>query len=203
MYPLYNILNPKNVLGGKGVMPLPDPIRSDTDYILRSATTGAYETKANSVISEFGCRYTDNTGVAQDVTSLVDPEFNINVLANTDIYVSNNANTSIWESYIDKNTNYIVLCSCIGAVRRISDNPDGVYYVDMRNAGNLYAWGINTPNLKILYAKATSYAILNFCLTILGYSTVENGIVYVNPNEAYAHSVISVARSKGWRVYYL
>lgn len=75
--------------------------------------------------------------------------------------------------------------------------------MDLRNMyGAIYNAVIEVSNnISTLYAKAEITDHRDICVTYINYSTVTNGVLWIDKTQAYANDVIIAAQAKGWRVY--
>lgn len=75
--------------------------------------------------------------------------------------------------------------------------------MDLRNMyAAMYSASIEIPNnISTLYAAANTTDQRDICVTYINYSTVTNGVLWIDKTQAYANDVIAAAQAKGWRVY--
>lgn len=75
--------------------------------------------------------------------------------------------------------------------------------MDLRNMYSImYNVSIEVSNnISTLYAKAEITDHRDICVTYINYSTVTNGVLWIDKTQAYANDVIAAAQAKGWRVY--
>lgn len=199
---ILNILDIKNILGMQRVSPTPDPQTNFRDVFLKSSETGAYSITASRIVYQIELDYTDSDGISTTITTISDATFNISVLGDTIIKLNNGDDNYYWGiDKMDENTDYVSVSGKLDWIRTESGNADKLQYIDLRNAENLIELPI-AVNLKTLYAKATTETLRDLCLELLNNSIVR-GVLWIAESDTYAQDVVALARTKGWRVYYL
>ena len=81
--------------------------------------------------------------------------------------------------------------------------PVSLKTMDLRNMYSaMYNASIEVANnISTLYAKADTTDHRDICVTYINYSTVTNGVLWIDKTQAHANDVIAAAQAKGWRVY--
>lgn len=199
---IQNILDIKNILWMDRVPPIPDPQTMHSRVYLKSSETGQYTIIVSRVVTYWQVDYVDSDGNEQIAFSASNPNLSISVLGGSVINIINGNDHAFWGiSQMDERTQYVSVSRRLNYIRTGSGRADGLQYIDLRNAEDLMELPI-AANLKTLYAKATTETLRDLCLTLLN-NSVSRGVLWISESDTYAQDVVALARTKGWKVYYL
>lgn len=196
-----NILDVKNVLG-MDRQPIPDPQYPANMTVIRSVANSTF--LMLTLAGDVKVTYIHNgsevivyllrslwSGVAYRVTA--DPE--------TDIKIEGNA------TGITINGAYKYSFVSIGNTIQSTVGVNTSQYLttlDFRNSTALGGFtAIATAHVKTVYANASTPLLANIMTSVINGSLESDCKLYIDPNDAYAASVIATAESRGWEIHNL
>ena len=185
-----DILDVKNLLGMQRT-PIPMPEYPANETVLRfPGNTAEFILYGGSYTVSYtynGTIYTNNYTGSNTFNLSTDVGTDIIIIGATDVNVAIGSCT------------FAVLGS---SVTYYADNGT-VQTIDIRNVGIFVIGGgvITGSGIKTLYVHATTTNRQSASNTFINRSVNTNGVLWIDPTEAYAASVITTAQTKGWTVY--
>ena len=202
-----NILDIKNILGMQRALPpappapTPDPelvaninaIRTqDGNPKICMAFSGNITIQGIYQGSSFTITLPDGWSGAEIPNIYADPETDVTAQgAITDVIIYN------YYGY-----NYVAISDTVTAVIFADSLADALYTLDLRNAASLSSLpSSGALFINRIYALATNENVANSIASLISNSTIANGEVWINNEDAYAAEIVAAAAAKGWTVY--
>lgn len=200
MFSPYHILDVLNVLGGRRNIPTPDPQYPNNQFILQRGEGLPAVRMQPFYTGSLTTQWTEN-GTGQEIISPSSQSGSV-------IFTNGDPDTDI--IFIGNITKVVSGSGCIFAAANntlteldISNAPN-MNELDLRNGTLLSVLTVATSNnIKTIYALANEIGVSNSIISIISTSTITDGVLWINPNDTYATSVIAAAEAKGWSVYNL
>ena len=191
-----DILDIKNILGAQRPQPL--PAYPADQVVIRAHTTTTIQYKP-IYTGDLRVLYTyggvDREDIVPDTLSGVmaacacDPGTDV-------VLIGNVTQVTDFNAYVD----FYAASNTITYIRVY----DHIKTLDLRNADLLGSWGFSPScAVETLYAIATTSWLSGISQSIISSSSVADGVLWIDRTQPYADSVITTARAKGWKVYYL
>ena len=189
-----DILDVKNLLGMQRI--IPEPAYPVNETVMRfSGTTYNFNVVAGSSFDI--TRIYNGHPVTLHYTN--PGNYTGNMDEGTDIIV-----TGATDIEPGSGCNFVAFGNDLTAIR-ISSVWGVLFEMDLRNAGDVHSFYTYSLNVVYtIYANAQYADLANFTQSVIEHSTMTtNGVLWIDPTEAYAASVITAAQTKGWTVYNL